>query len=51
VSGPRGLETNADTWSIAGATVHNIIARIPGTGSTGAIVLSAHYDSVHSLLE
>ena len=46
MSGPRGLETNADTWSIAGATVHNIIARIPGTGSTGAIVLSAHYDSV-----
>lgn len=46
VSGPRGLETTQDTWSIAGATVHNIIARIPGTDSTGAIVLSAHYDSV-----
>ncbi len=46
VAGPRGLETTPDTWSLAGATVHNIIARIPGTNSTGAIVLSAHYDSV-----
>jgi len=46
VAGPRGLETTPDTWSIAGATVHNIIARIPGTASTGAVVLSAHYDSV-----
>ncbi len=45
VSGPRGLETDADTWSIAGATIHNIIARIPGTASTGTIVLAAHYDS------
>ncbi len=46
LAGPRGLETAPDTWSIAGASVHNIIARIPGTDSTGAIVLSAHYDSV-----
>jgi hypothetical protein len=28
-----------------GATVRNILARIPGTASTGAIVLTAHYDS------
>ncbi|MBP1703115.1 MAG: hypothetical protein H6Q38_2222 [Chloroflexi bacterium] len=46
VSGPRGLETTPDTWSIAGTTVNNIIARIPGTASTGIIVLSTHYDSV-----
>jgi len=29
-----------------GADVHNIVARIPGTDSTGAILLLAHYDSV-----
>lgn len=29
----------------SGATVRNIVARIPGTASTGAIVLTAHYDS------
>ena len=29
----------------AGATVHNIVARLPGTNSTGAIALNAHYDS------
>jgi hypothetical protein len=46
VAGPRGIEVTPDTWSIAGATVHNVIARIPGTDNTGAIVLSAHYDSV-----
>ena len=28
-----------------GATVRNILARVPGTASTGAIVLTAHYDS------
>lgn len=28
-----------------GATVRNIVARVPGTASTGAIVLTAHYDS------
>lgn len=28
------------------ATVRNILARIPGTESTGAIVLTAHYDAV-----
>jgi len=36
--------------SIGVASVKNIIARIPGTNSTGAVVLAAHYDSaVHSL--
>lgn len=29
----------------SGATVRNLMARIPGTASTGAIVLTAHYDS------
>lgn len=28
------------------AVVHNIVARIPGTASTGAVMLVAHYDSV-----
>lgn len=28
------------------ATVRNILARIPGTASTGAVVLTAHYDAV-----
>ena len=27
------------------ATVRNVIARLPGTASTGAIVMTAHYDS------
>jgi hypothetical protein len=30
------------------ATVNDIIARIPGTAGTGAVMLSAHYDSVPS---
>ena len=35
--------------SIGAATVKNIMARIPGTNSTGTVVLAAHYDSaVHS---
>ena len=46
LAGARGIESTPDTWSIAGATIHNIIARIPGTSSTGATVLAAHYDSV-----
>jgi hypothetical protein len=29
---------------VRAATVRNIVARIPGTASTGAIVLTAHYD-------
>jgi hypothetical protein len=28
------------------ARVENILARIPGTGSTGAVLLASHYDSV-----
>lgn len=31
--------------SASGATVRNVLARIPGTASTGAVVLTAHYDS------
>lgn len=30
---------------VRAATVRNVLARIPGTESTGAIVLTAHYDS------
>jgi acetylornithine deacetylase/succinyl-diaminopimelate desuccinylase-like protein len=32
----------ADSYNAG--TVTNVIARIPGTGSTGAIALNAHYD-------
>ncbi|MBI4748999.1 MAG: M20/M25/M40 family metallo-hydrolase [Acidobacteria bacterium] len=40
-------ETTAlvDAWETAG-TVHNIIARLPGTNPTKAVMLAAHYDSV-----
>jgi hypothetical protein len=39
------------TWDIGGApysagTVENVIARLPGTNTTGALLLMAHYDSV-----
>ncbi|HWY03555.1 MAG TPA: M28 family peptidase [Candidatus Acidoferrum sp.] len=38
-------------WDIGGApyraaTVENVIARLPGTNTTGALLLMAHYDSV-----
>lgn len=46
IPGPKGMEIGPDTWGLAGATVHNVIARIPGTDSSGAVVLAAHYDSV-----
>lgn len=46
IPGPKGMEVGPDTWGLAGATVHNVMARIPGTGSSGAVVLAAHYDSV-----
>ena len=39
------LPAEAGEEGIAGATVHNIVARLPGTDSTGAIALNAHYDS------
>lgn len=35
-----------DDFAINIGDVQNIVARIPGTASTGAIVLVAHYDSV-----
>ncbi|HNG93965.1 MAG TPA: M28 family peptidase, partial [Acidobacteriota bacterium] len=40
-------ETTAlvDRWETAG-TVHNILARFPGTNPTKAVMLAAHYDSV-----
>ncbi|HNB70565.1 MAG TPA: M20/M25/M40 family metallo-hydrolase [Acidobacteriota bacterium] len=34
-----------DRWETAG-TVHNILARFPGTNPTKAVMLAAHYDSV-----
>src|SRR5580704_7676620 len=39
------------SWDIGGApysagTVENVIARLPGMNSTGALLLMAHYDSV-----
>jgi hypothetical protein len=42
---PRVLsDTVAAAPNLAG-TVHNIVARLPGSSSTGAILLIAHYDS------
>lgn len=43
---PRGMEVGPNTWALAGATVHNVMARIPGSGSSAAVALVAHYDSV-----
>ena len=37
------LERRGSTLSAA--TVRNLIARVPGTASTGAVLLTAHYDS------
>ncbi|MGE0227511.1 MAG: hypothetical protein AB7I38_03805 [Dehalococcoidia bacterium] len=39
------VRTTEGTDAIFGATVVNVMARIPGTDSSGAIVLSGHYDS------
>ena len=39
------LPAEAGEEGFAGATVHNIVARLPGTDNSGAIVLNAHYDS------
>lgn len=44
IPGPKGLEVGPETWGLAGATVHNVMARIPGSDSSGAVVLAAHYD-------
>ncbi len=50
-----GLETSVqrtsvinDRWGVplAGATIENIIGRLPGSAPTKSIVLMAHYDSV-----
>ncbi len=34
-----------DGGTVTAATVRNVVARVAGTASTGAILLSAHYDS------
>jgi len=31
--------------ALTAVAVHNVVARVPGTASTGAVLLSAHYDS------
>lgn len=55
--GELGANPSVETANAAGAgrsgprtfaVVHNIVARIPGTASTGAVMLVAHYDSVPS---
>jgi hypothetical protein len=43
--------TSTTSWDIGGApysagTIQNVIATLPGTNSTGALLLMAHYDSV-----
>ena len=35
-------------WANVAAEIYNIVARVPGTDSTGAIALVSHYDSVPS---
>jgi hypothetical protein len=43
------IHTSMPLWrsgqTVRAVTLRNIVARIPGTASTGAIVLTAHYDS------
>lgn len=36
----------AESGSAQSATVRNIVARVPGVASTGAVALTAHYDAV-----
>ncbi len=36
----------ANGFPAAAGTVHNIVARVPGTGNSKALMLAAHYDSV-----
>lgn len=40
----RHNRTGPDVW----ATVHNVVGRIPGSASTGVVMMVAHYDSVPS---
>lgn len=44
VTAARTHRSAPDTW----ARANNIVGRIPGTNSSGAIMLAAHYDSVPS---
>ena len=37
------LMENGSVWA---GSVRNVVARIPGTASTGAVLLAAHYDTV-----
>jgi len=48
-----GLEARVQTATavareadmVTSATVRNVVARVPGTGSTGAVLVTAHYDT------
>lgn len=44
-----GVQTTTDyvrdSAVVRAATVRNVVARVPGTASTGAILLTAHYDA------
>ena len=42
----RVLSRGGTNVVIRAGRVHNLLARMPGTGSTGAVLLAAHYDSV-----
>ncbi|HEU4346329.1 MAG TPA: M28 family peptidase [Actinoplanes sp.] len=44
----QGGALSAGSGGIGLARVRNVIARIPGTGSTGRVFLVAHYDSVQN---
>ena len=38
-------------WNVKAATVYNILVKIPGTSSSKAIALMAHYDTMPMILE
>lgn len=40
----RHVRGSPDVWAV----VHNVVGKIPGTNSTGAVLMVAHYDSVPS---
>jgi hypothetical protein len=44
----QGGELSASAGGIGMARVRNVVARIPGTASTGRVFLVAHYDSVQT---
>lgn len=42
----QATEVTSSANTRVGGTVHNVVARLPGTGGTRTVMLVAHYDSV-----